>query len=150
MPQYVLVNRRSGLFQQSGQDCISRQRADDHEHAEKRRRASGPSPRRSHGAPRDAARRMLLDADAAQVASIQSKLPPDSILEPAVRRSLHRRVPIELRPTVPFEAKARAKAAPYGGDSTQRVPQGSVSQLFLLPPSGLVHSPPGTTACAVG
>jgi hypothetical protein len=48
-----------------------------------------------------ARRVVLLDADAGQVASLHASLPADSILEPAVRRYLHRLVSIELRPAVP-------------------------------------------------
>lgn len=108
MPQYVLVNRRSGLF--SSQAKIA-SRASVQMTMSMLKNADVLADHR----PDDPTARhvMLLDADAAQVASIQSKLPPDSILEPAVRHSLHRRVPVELRPTVPFEVTARAKAAPY-------------------------------------
>jgi hypothetical protein len=49
---------------------------------------------------------VLLDANADQVASIRANLPPDSILEPAIRRSLHTRTAIELRGSIP-----RASAA---------------------------------------
>src|SRR5437870_4743207 len=108
MPQYVLVNRRSGLFTSQAKIASratvqttlgllsSAKVLADH-------RPEDPTARHV----------MLLDADAAQVASIQAQLPPDSILEPAVRRSLHRHVPIELRPTVPFEVTARLKTVPY-------------------------------------
>jgi hypothetical protein len=64
---------------------------------------------------------VLLDADADQVASLRAKLPPDSILEPAIRRKLHTRIPIEAHGAFPRAATAarmrtsvaKAKAKPY-------------------------------------
>jgi hypothetical protein len=96
MPQYVLVNRRSGMYTSSAKIAS---------------RATVPATLGlltsarivADYQPADPLARqvVLLDADAAQVASIRATLPPDSILEPAVRRNLHRRIPIELRPAMP-------------------------------------------------
>lgn len=61
---------------------------------------------------------MLLDADAGEVDALRANLPADSILEPVVRRGLHMKVPIELRPSTPralnvnVAAPAREEATP--------------------------------------
>jgi subtilisin len=137
MPQYVLVNRRSGLF--TSQAKIA-SRASVQMTMSMLKNADVLADHR----PEDPTARhvMLLDADAAQVASIQSKLPPDSILEPAVRRSLHRHVPIELRPTVPFAVTTRAKAAPYKVTITAggRPLAGIDVMLYLRDPGGGVQN----------
>ncbi len=106
MPQYVLVNRRSGKFTSTAK--ISS-------------RASVPATLglltsakivADHQPADPLARQVvLLDADPAQVASLRATLPADSILEPAVRRNLHRRIPIELRPAAPHTAAAAAVRA---------------------------------------
>ena len=137
MPEYVLVNRRSGLF--TNQAKI----------------ASRASVQMTMGLlssanvladhrPEDPEARhvMLIDADAAQVASIRSQLPPDSILEPAVRRNLHRRIPIELRPTAPLEVTAaRGTTTPYKVTITAggRPLVGVDVMLYLRDPGGGVQ-----------
>src|SRR5260370_36273215 len=93
MPQYVLVNRRSGMFTKSAK--ISS-------------RATVPATLGlltsakivADNQPADPLARqvVLLDADPGQVAALQSTLPADSILEPAVRRDLRRLRPLQRRP----------------------------------------------------
>lgn len=108
MPQYVLINRRSGLF------------------TEPAKIASRASVQTTLGMlssariladhqPEDPAARhvVLLNADAAQISAVRDQLPADSILEPAVRRCLHRHVPVELKAAVPLEVTHAAKTAPY-------------------------------------
>jgi subtilisin family serine protease len=103
MPQYVLVNRRSGKF------------------TDEAKVASRASVSATLGmlstaqivaehTPADPLARqvVVINADAAQVASVRATLPTDSILEPVVRRRLHVREPIELRPSVPIAATAAA------------------------------------------
>ena len=108
MPEYVLVNRRSGLF--TAQAKIA-SRASVQATLGMLKSASVLA---DHSPADPVARQvMLLDADPAQIASMRQQLPPDSILEPAVRRCLHNRVPIELRAAVPLEVTAKSKAAPY-------------------------------------
>ena len=47
------------------------------------------------------------------MAALRATLPADSILEPAVRRNLHRRIPIELQPAMPHVMTAGAGASSY-------------------------------------
>jgi subtilisin family serine protease len=113
MPQYVLVNRRSGMYTnqakiasratvQAALGLLTSAQIDaDHN-------PTDPLARQV----------VLLDANAEQVAAIRAKLSPDSFLEPAVRRNLHpRRVPIELQPATPH-AVGTAKA---GGGTNYKV-----------------------------
>jgi subtilisin len=110
MPEYVLVNRRSGLFTRQAKI------------------ASRATVQTTLGMLKDArivadhrpadplARHVvLLDANATEIANIRSQIPPDSILEPAVRRHLHRRIPIELQPAMPLSmtTSARAKSTSF-------------------------------------
>ena len=133
MPQYVLANRRSGLF--TSQAKIA-SRASVQATLGLLRGATVLADHR----PEDPFARhvILLEADAAQVASMRAQLPPDSILEPAVRRRLHRRVPIELSQAVPHVAAKRARATPYvvtitaGGDPLS----GIDVMLYLRDPGG--------------
>jgi subtilisin family serine protease len=108
MPQYVLINRRGGMFTNDAKIAsratvqttlgllTSARIVADHQ-------PTDPLARQV----------VLLDADAGQVAALRARLPADSILEPAVRRNLHRRVPIELRPTMPHAVTAKANATSY-------------------------------------
>ena len=63
--------------------------------------------------PEDPTPRHVVLPDADQVASIRVKPPPDSILEPAVRRGLHARIPIErlgscgANPGIPMDSAYR-------------------------------------------
>lgn len=101
MPQYVLVNRRSGMFT-NNQKVASRATVS----ATLGRLTSARILADHRPADPLARQVVLLDADAGQVAALRATLPPDSILEPAVQRSLHRRVPIQLRSAVPDAATA--------------------------------------------
>src|SRR5260370_37488375 len=110
MPQYVLVNRRSGMFTKSAK--ISS-------------RATVPATLGlltsakivADNQPADPLARqvVLLDADPGQVAALQSTLPADYILEPAVRRNLHR-----LGPRSPPPARACAVASQPGAAACTR------------------------------
>jgi subtilisin len=109
MAKYVLVNRRSGLFD------------DDKKIAS---RASVQTTLRLLGTahvvadhnPSDPLARQvaLIEANPADIATLRNQLPDDAILEPAVRRGLHRqRVPIELKDTIPLVTAKAAVSALY-------------------------------------
>lgn len=109
MPRYVLANRRAGMY------------TSEEKHAS--RAAVATTLARLEGSSRvvgdknpvdDLARRVvILDADAAQIAAMQASLPADAILEPLIRRSLHRRVPMAMRNAMPMPAAAAAGASSY-------------------------------------
>jgi subtilisin family serine protease len=136
MPEYVLVNRRSGMFTSTAKIAS---------------RATVPATLglltsarivADHQPTDPLARQVvLLDADAGQVASLRATLPADSILEPAVRRNLHRRVPIELQPAMPHAVTAKAGAANYkltvtaGGKPLRNIDV----MLYLRDPGGQVQ-----------
>jgi len=109
MAQYVLINRRSGLF------------TDDAKIASRASVAAtlGLLPTAQIVAdhrPADPLARQvaLIDADPGEVAALREQLPPEAILEPAIRRSLHRRrVPIELRPAIPQAVTQALSASTY-------------------------------------
>jgi subtilisin len=137
MPQYVLVNRRSGKFT-NNEKVASRATVSatlglltsarvlaDH-------RPADPLARQV----------VLLDADASQVAALRATLPPDSILEPAVQRRLHRRVPIELRPAVPHAATAVRGGSMYKLTITGDGEPLSKTEvmLYLRDPSGQIQN----------
>jgi subtilisin len=105
MAEYVLVNRRSGIYTADAK-IASRATVQ-----ETLGMLTGSRLVADHD-PKDPLARqvVLLDADAAQVAAIRATMPQDSILEPVIRRNLHRRIPIELRPTLPH-AVTTAKTA---------------------------------------
>ncbi len=109
MPQYVLINRRSGKFTSQAK-IASRATV---------QATLGMLPNArilADNQPADPLARqvVLLEADAAHVAAMRANLPPDSIFEPAIRRNLHRpRVPIELRSTIPLNVSTKAKGARY-------------------------------------
>jgi subtilisin family serine protease len=137
MAEYVLVNRRSGMFTNNAKIAsratvqatlgllTSAQIVADHK-------------------PKDPLARqvVLLEADAEQVAALRAKLSADSILEPAVRRNLHRRIPIELRPAMPLAVTEKAGATSYkvtvtGGGK----PLGNIQvMLYLRDPGGQVQT----------
>ena len=137
MAQFVLVNRRSGMFTNEAKVAsratvqatmgllTSARIVADHK-------------------PEDPLARqvVLLDADAGQVATLRATLPADSILEPAVRRNLHRHVPIELRPAMPHAVTARAGATSYkvtiaaGGKPLPNIEV----MLYLRDPGGQVQT----------
>lgn len=109
MPQYVLVNRRSGKFTNDSKIASRATVATTLGMLTSARIVSD-------NRPEDPLARhvVLLDADSEQVASLRASMPADSILEPAVRRNLHpRRVPIELRSAIPHTATAKAKGTRY-------------------------------------
>jgi subtilisin family serine protease len=105
MPQYVLVNRRSGLYTEQ-QKIASRATVETTLGLLENAKLV------SDHKPKDPLARqvVLLDVDAAKADEIRAKLPREAILEPAVHRYLHRhqRVPIELRPVVPHAVTTAA------------------------------------------
>jgi subtilisin family serine protease len=108
MAEYVLVNRRSGMFTES-EKVSSRAMVS---------QALGMLPNARIVADIDpidplARRVSLVDVNPMEVEAVRANLPPDAILEPAIRRQLHRRVPIELRPTVPTFTTAVASSSKY-------------------------------------
>ena len=108
MPKYVLINRRSGMY---SNDAKIASRA-----TVQTTLAMLPDARIiSDLRPEDPLARqvVLFDADADQVAKVRANLDPDSILEPAIYRKLHLRIPIELRPSVPHTASARVAGTRY-------------------------------------
>lgn len=137
MPQYVLVNRRSGMFTNNAKIAsratvtatlgllTSARIVADHQ-------PTDPLARQV----------VLLDADPGQVAALRATLPPDSILEPAVRRNLHLHTPIELRPTMPHAVTAKASATAYkvtvtGGGK----PLGNIQvMLYMRDPGGQIQT----------
>jgi len=102
MPEYVLVNRRAGKFTPA-EKSASRAAA-----ATALARVGAKTIVADHD-PSDAlARRVVLfQADAAQVSAVAATLPPDAVIEPAVRRTLHRRKPPGFRRTAPMPAAAK-------------------------------------------
>ena len=139
MAEYVLVNRRSGLFTNEGKVAS---RATVHTTLSMLTSARIVADYK----PADPLARhvVLLDADPQQVASLRSHLPADSILEPAIRRSLHPPIPIELRPTIPHEvttarvaAKTHYKVTVTGGGK----PLANIKvMLYLRDPGGAVQN----------
>src|SRR5438874_7514228 len=107
MTQYVLVNRRAGKFTTEAKTA-SRAAV-----ATTLARLGGNSRVVSDRDPADetARRVVVFDADAAQVAHLRTRLPADAILEPLVRRTLHRRTPIELAAASPMNGVALGGAA---------------------------------------
>lgn len=139
MPEYVLINRRSGLYTENAK-VASRASV-----ATTMSMLTNASILADHKPQDQSARQVvLLNADADQVASLRAKLPADSILEPAIRRNLHLRTPIELRPAVPRTATAAMTAG--AGKYTVRVTAGGKPlakrdvMLYLRDPGGGVQT----------
>jgi subtilisin len=92
MPRYVLVNRRAGKFtaeeKQASRSILSATLA----------RLEGSAQVLADKNPRDdlARRVVMFEADADQVAKMQSALPSDAMIEPLIRRSLGIGRPVEL------------------------------------------------------
>ena len=88
MPRYVLVNRRAGKFSAEAKHASRAQVAT------ALARIEGSAKIIADKDPADdlARRVVVFDADPAAVAKLQASLSPDAILEPLIRRSLHRRV----------------------------------------------------------
>jgi len=107
MTRYVLVNRRAGKFTPQAKEA-SRAAV-----ATTLARLAGSSRVVSDKDPRDelARRVVVFEADAREIARVRSTLPVDAILEPLVRRSLHRRSPIELSAASPLNGTAIGGAA---------------------------------------
>src|SRR5229473_2419831 len=103
MPRYVLVNRRAGMFTNDAKLASRAAVATSLGLLRNIRVVEDRDPKDEF-----ARRVVLLDADAADIAAIHAKLPPDAVLEPAVQRHLHHRMPIELRPTLPFATSTAA------------------------------------------
>ncbi len=135
--QYVLVNRRSGMFTNDSK-IVSRATV-----PAALGMLSSARVVADHQPDDPLARQVvLLDANADQVAALRTRLPTDSILEPAVRRYLHRRVPIELRPAMPHAITTTAGSASY--KLTVTAGRGSLSNtdvmLYLRDPAGQIQT----------
>lgn len=137
MAQYVLMNRRGGMFTNDAKIAsratvqmtlgllTSARVVADHQPAD-------PLARRV----------VLLDADAAHVAALRASLPADSILEPVMRRNLHRKTPIELQPTIPHAVTTAANATRYkatvtGGGAPLRHTD---VMIYLRDPAGQIQN----------
>jgi subtilisin len=109
MAQYVVVNRRSGLYHddvkiasratvQSTIDLFSSvSMVADHQ-------PSDPLARRVS----------VIEADPDEVTALRDDVPAEAIIEPVIRRDLHRRfVPIELQVAVPAAPVAPGTGSPY-------------------------------------
>ena len=119
MAEYVLINRRSGMF--TDQEKVASRATAAHVLA-----MVSPGDIVADNDPRDplARRSALLDVAPSAVAEMRGSLPPAVILETAVRRQLHRRVPIELRASLPFAAAttaSRSATATSAGASKYRL-----------------------------
>jgi subtilisin family serine protease len=88
MPRYILVNRRAGKFSAEAKHASRAQVAT----ALARIEGSAKIVADKNPADDLARRVVVFDADPAAVAKLQATLSPDAILEPLIRRSLHRRV----------------------------------------------------------
>lgn len=133
MAQYVLVNRRAGLFTAQAKIASRASIAsavalvpdaaiiDDH-------------------APTDelARRVVVLDLDEPAATRLKSELTTDAILEPLVRRHLHYRIPAELRRATPLQARAGAGGSSYQVTITAGgAPLGGIDVMFYVAdPSG--------------
>lgn len=137
MAQYVLVNRRSGLYTDSAK-IASRATV------QATLGLLSSSEVVANHAPQDPLARqvVLLNADAAQVAAIRATLEADSILEPLVRRCLHRHVPIELQRAKPLGSTRAALSTAYtvrvsaGGSTLRNVDV----MVYFRDPGGKVQS----------
>jgi subtilisin family serine protease len=136
MPEYVLINRRSGHF-------TSQAKVASRASVRTALAFMGDARIVADHDPEDPLARqvVLLNVDASEVAAMRAKLPADSILEPAVRRNLHRRIPIELRPAMAHTARATGassyKLTITGGGS----PLGNIDvMLYLRDPGGQVQT----------
>jgi subtilisin family serine protease len=108
MAQYVLVNRRSGLFTTEAKlasrasiasaMALVPQRAvvDDHAPSDKLAR-----------------RVVVLELDDTEATNLASRLSADSVLEPLIHRKLHYRRPSELRNAVPLQARTTGITGQY-------------------------------------
>ncbi|HZI84488.1 MAG TPA: S8 family serine peptidase [Casimicrobiaceae bacterium] len=144
MTQYVLINRRAGKFTAQAKEA-SRAAV-----ATTIARLAGNSRVVADKDPADetARRVVVFDADAAHVAHLRSTLPADAILEPLVRRKLHRHTPIELAAASPLNGLALGgSAATYkvtvkgGGD-----PLAGIEVMFYVrDPSGHIGIATATT-----
>jgi len=130
MPRYVLVNRRAGKFTAEAKEA-SRAHV-----ASALARLEGSVRVVADKDPKDelARRVVIFDADASAVAKMQASLNPDTILEPLIRRSLHRRRPLGV---------SRALSAAGGGGTPYQVritaggrPLAGIQVMFYFSGSG--------------
>jgi hypothetical protein len=105
MARYVLVNRRAGLFTEEAKVASRASLASTLTLLKK------PKIEADHEPKDPLARRVVvLDADPNEVAALRPKLPPSAVLEPLVRRQLHRRRPQLMRNATPLHVKVMASA----------------------------------------
>jgi subtilisin family serine protease len=126
--QYVLVNRRAGMFTRQAKIASRASIAtavallpnaailDDH-------------------APSDelARRVVVLELDDTAASKLKSELTPDAVLEPLIRRKLHHRRPAELRDAGPMQARAAAGSGQYQVTVTGAgAPLGDIDVMFYV------------------
>ena len=107
MPRYVLVNRRAGKFtaeaKQAGRAQVASTLA---------RLQGGAQIVADKDPDDDLARRVVIfDADASTIANMQATLGSDLILEPLIRRFLHRRTPMGFDRSVPMTPEMNAASS---------------------------------------
>lgn len=108
MARYILVNRRAGKFTTEAKLASRAAVATTLGLLTESRVITDRQPED------ELARRVvLLEADPNRIEALRASLPPDVILEPAVERQLHRRVPIELKAALPMAAHQPAPSSTY-------------------------------------
>jgi len=128
MAQYVLVNRRAGMF------------TPDAKIASRASVASAvaliPSAAViSDHAPEDelARRVVVLELDDPAATKLKSELTADAMLEPLIRRKLHHRRPAELRDATPMQPRAGAGGTKYSVTiSGSGAPLGDIDVMFYI------------------
>jgi Subtilase family len=107
MPRYVLVNRRAGKFTAEAKEASRAHVATAITRLEQNAKIV------SDKNPKDelARRVVVFDADANEVARMRTSLSNDVIIEPLIRRFLHRRTPLAFSKAVPVKAAARSVSA---------------------------------------
>lgn len=110
MPRYVLVNRRAGKY------TAEAKRASRAQVATVIARLDRSAKIVADRNPKDelARRVVILDSDASAIEKVQGSLHPDAVLEPLIRRPLHRRLPAGFVHAMPTTASASVKpSTPY-------------------------------------
>jgi len=108
MAQYVVVNRRSGLFT-DGAKIASRATVQTTIDL-----LSSANLLADHGPADPLARRVsVIEADEGEVAAVREELPAEAIVEPVMRRDLHRLVPTELQVAIPAAPPTPGTGSPY-------------------------------------
>jgi len=128
MAQYVLVNRRAGMFTENEKIASRASVAS----------AVALIPNAAvidDSAPKDelARRVVVLELDDSAATKLKSELTADAILEPLIHRKLHHRRPAELRDAIPLQPRALAGGAEYNVTITgSGVPLGDIDVMFYV------------------